>query len=74
MVVKGEVEPLGFAEWFLAAVWLDEFEQRVLAAQGDAQRAQCVAVVGIVEKVSRALTICLCWRSMSVAMPTRQER
>ena len=50
VVVEGEVEAFGFVEGFEVAVWLDELQEGVLAAQSDAQRAQCVAVVGIVEK------------------------
>ena len=50
VVVQGEVELFGFLEGFAFAVRFGKLQQGVLAAQGDAQLAEGVAVVGIGEE------------------------
>lgn len=50
VVVKGQVEPFCFVEGFEFAVWGDELQQCVLAAQCNAQLAEGFAVVWVSEE------------------------
>lgn len=50
VVVKGEVEAFCFVEWFGFAVGFNELQQRVLAAQCNAQLAEGFAVIWIGEE------------------------